>query len=263
MAKPPEYIAFVGDIHAGSYWGLNPSGRLPCGNRAIGPKYLLHCWDELWKWMPAKLDALYLMGDLIDGDQRKSHSTGLFTADISEQAEYAEELLKGPCKRAAVVRRAKGTPYHESHVNILAALDKELKVKQTAWMLDNKLGSHILNVAHHPSGGSALYMGTKVDKEALWSSIAAARGKVHRPRWIVRAHLHEYMNQDTEDCTVVINPAFKLISPYEIKQNYWRWQPTLGACLMRRDSMHPSGYSFIAKTFPLPITALADLEDVV
>ena len=59
MARPrrraPETIAFLGDIHAGSWWGLWPRSRLP-GDGFLGPRYLLDCWDDLQRRWPKKLD---------------------------------------------------------------------------------------------------------------------------------------------------------------------------------------------------------------
>lgn len=73
MARPrrraPETIAFLGDIHAGSWWGLWPRSRLP-GDGFLGPRYLLDCWDDLQRRWPKKLDLLILAGDLIEGPQR-------------------------------------------------------------------------------------------------------------------------------------------------------------------------------------------------
>ncbi|HQP92503.1 MAG TPA: hypothetical protein PK570_00925 [Thermoanaerobaculia bacterium] len=97
MARPrrraPETIAFLGDIHAGSWWGLWPRSRLP-GDGFLGPRYLLDCWDDLQRRWPKKLDLLILAGDLIEGPQRRSGGHGVFSVSDKEQVEGAISLLR-------------------------------------------------------------------------------------------------------------------------------------------------------------------------
>ena len=247
-------ILFLGDTHVGSKYALWPRDRMPAKHTTAALKrveYLNECFTNMVKALP-RLDLLILTGDLIEGKQRRSDATGLFTADIGEQVEAAMEVLHPVCKKATRIMRVYGTPYHEEYFNALRALDEKMGVQRLDVVLDLDLDGQILNVAHHPSGGSALYTGTAVDKESIWSAVASADGKVVAPRWIVRAHKHTYIKQDTENRTVVLCPCFQLPTPYAIKQQYWRFQPTFGCVLMQQDKLERGGYRFLPRLFPVP-----------
>jgi len=226
-------------------------------------RYLNDCLRHLVEErLPEEIDLLCLMGDLVDGEQRKSRGTGLFTTKLAEQVEGAIELLRPIAQRAKRIVRVDGTPYHEDFSGVVRILDSELGVGHYAQIIDLELPGGVMNLAHHPAGGSALYMGTKVDKEALWSTIAASRNKVPLPRWIIRSHLHEYMLQDSQHSTVMILPAWQLPTPWAKKGNYWRWQPTIGAVLALRDDDAPGGYLFRPLLYDPPMPGTTNLTEV-
>ena len=253
MAKPPATIGFVGDIHCGSHVGLWPVRDLPEDKtKYLGCRYLMQCWQHLVERWP-KLDILILMGDLIDGKQRKSDGVGVFDTDLAAQADGAVEVLRPLAEKAGKIIRVWGTPYHESHDGILKIVDCKLGVAKTAQVIDLDLNGKTLNVAHHPASGAAIYAGTVADREVLWAKIAASDKKVPNPRWIVRAHKHNYILQDTEHATIVQMPCWQLPTAHAIKQNYWRFQPTLGGLLMLADGMEDSGYRFVCTKYDLPM----------
>lgn len=107
--RSPETIAFVGDIHAGSWWGLWPRDLLP-ERGFVGVRYLLDCWEDLLRRWPRRIDLLILSGDLIDGPQKKSGGTGVFATSDREQMEGAIEILRPLAKRAERIIRLTGTP---------------------------------------------------------------------------------------------------------------------------------------------------------
>ncbi len=249
--RSPETIAFVGDIHAGSWWGLWPRDLLP-ERGFVGVRYLLDCWEDLQRRWPRTVDVLILTGDLIEGPQRKSGGHGVFAVSDREQVEGAIELLRPFAKRAERIIRITGTPYHDGHGDPLLALDYALGVDHCVQVLDLQLPEGVLNVAHHPMGGSTLYQGTQVDREGLWSTIASGTHRTHEARWIVRAHRHHWLHQASEHKDVVQLPCWQLATPYAIKANYWRFQPSLGACLMQHDPSSWGGYRFTPTLYPLP-----------
>jgi hypothetical protein len=253
-SKTPQIIGFVGDTHVGSHWGLYPESKLPGHPGSwLGVRYLNQCFSHMVNAFP-DLDLLVLQGDLIDGHQSKSESTGVFSSKLGDQVEAAIEVLEPLAKKAKTIIRVDGTPYHEGFNNALLALDYALGVKKTEQVFDIELlpGS-ILNCAHHPTGGSALYYGTKVDRDSLLAKVAASDCKVPLPRWIVRSHLHTMILQVTEHVTTVQLPCFQLITAYAKKSNYWRWQPTIGGMIMRADQEDPSGYKFIPHLYAVPL----------
>lgn len=251
----PKTIGFIGDLHCGSHWGLWPTDDLPGGkkgNQYKGVRYLNNCYHTMIEEWP-QLDLLVLMGDLIDGKQRKSSGTGVFSTNLHTQTEGAIKILEPLVAKSTKVIRVHGTPYHEDFDNCLAELDARLGVKLADQVINLKLGQNILNVAHHPIGGPTLYAGTSTDKENLWSTIAAAERKVANARWIVRAHKHDWIMQETRFKTVCIMPCFELPTPHAVKQNYWKFQPTIGGVLMTADETHDSGYRFTASLYDVPL----------
>lgn len=250
----PKTIGFLGDLHIGSYCGLYPVDSLPADKQThLGARYLMQCWQHLIDHWP-ELDILFLMGDLIDGKQPKSKGTGIHTGDLGEQAEKAVEVLEPLVQqlRPKVIYRVWGTPYHESYDNVLAIVDKAIGVACTRQVIDLQLGDHILNVAHHPASGSAIYQGTVADREALWASIAASYNKTPEARWIVRAHKHYHYLWETDHATMVGTPCWQLPTAWAVKQNYWRFQPSLGGVYMVADKLHDSGYRFVRTKYDMP-----------
>lgn len=248
--KQPDNIVFLGDTHAGSKFAPWPEEWLPSDPaRYPGVRYLNRTLAAAYDALPATIDLLVLTGDLIDGPQRKSASTGIFTTSLGEQVEAATEILRPVTSRARVVMRVDGTPYHEEFHNALAALDEALGVSLRRQIIDIDLAGEILNVAHHPTGGSVLYKGTGVDRELLWAELAAARGKVNRPRWVVRAHKHSFLRLEDTHSTGISLPCWQHQTPHAAKQAYWRFQPDLGVVWFTRDDDEPGGYRVRHKLF--------------
>lgn len=249
--RPIRTIGTIGDIHTGSVVGLNPPDELP--SRLIGSRYLWDCWMKTVDEWPS-LDILLLTGDLVDGEQRKSTGKGVLTTDVGEQAEWAVKVLEPMAAKAKTIIRVDGTPYHEGDsVAAMAIIDAKLGVSHHAQVIDLEMPNGlILNVAHHPAGSGAIYKGTSVDRESLWSVIAAAQGFVPDARWIVRGHTHHYIQQYTRGKTMIFCPCWQLQTKYAVKSNYYRWQPSLGGILMVEDKDVDGGYKFAPRLFDVP-----------
>jgi hypothetical protein len=260
----PKTIGFIGDTHCGSHYGLWPTEDLPggaAGSKYKGIRYLNRCFQNLVDEWP-ELDLLVLMGDLVDGKQRKSSGTGVFSTKMSDQVAGAIVVLEPLAKKAKTIVRVHGTPYHEEFDGCLADLDRALGVKHTDQVININLDGKILNMAHHPIGGSLLYSGTGVDRENVWSTVAAAQKKVPNQRWIFRAHKHEYCHLENKQKNVVQLPCWELPTPHAVKQNYWRFQPDIGGVLMHADPTHDSGYRITPTLYDLPSLDVFDLRNI-
>lgn len=259
-------IAFVGDTHCGGVCGLWPRSWLPGDAPYTGPRYLADCFDHLVSTWP-DVDVLFLMGDLIEGKNRKSASVGLHTAQIGRQVDGAIEVLRPLCAKADRVFRVWGTPYHEDFEDGLGKLDLALKVEKSQQVINLRLptrdgGKNILNVAHHPPGGGAIYHGTKLDRQILWNIIASTQRKISAARWIVRAHVHACASMSRFGVTAITSPCWKLADPHAIKGNYEQWQPDLGGLLMVEDDLDPSGWRFIESPYDPPTEEVFEYVDV-
>lgn len=262
----PRSILFVGDTHCGSLYGVWPKRLLGENLHDIsGPRYLADCWEHhlgrVAELCPGGMDLLVLTGDLIEGKNRKAAAAGLFTPTLGHQVEGAIDLLKPLAAMARRTIRVDGTGYHEEFDEALIALDYALGVAKKRQVFDLQLPGGILNIAHHPAGGSAIYQGTKLDKEAVWADVAAQRRQVPHARWIVRAHLHNFAYQATATKTVCLLPCWKLADFHAKKLNYWAFQPTIGSVLMQADDTEPGGYRFRLLDYELPQPAINAVED--
>lgn len=227
-------LGFLSDWHCGSRWGLTP----PEYQTAFSPARAAWLWDtwlEFWDWAP-RFDVLFLVGDLIDGKQRRSEGTSLLTTSLREQVDIARAAFRAvPAKkRPKRIIRLEGTNYHESFDGPLAAFDEEFSVWQPrapeqSMVIDVKLpGGRGLNVKHEPEGSAALYMGTVQDRELLWSKVIEATNHLPTSTFLVRAHLH-FAGLHRGFGKLLLNlPCWVLQQPYALKRRYWRWQPSIG-----------------------------------
>lgn len=258
LANGPRRIGFIGDTHCGSYSGLWPEDRIPAKGPFTGTRYLMECYRHMVESWP-ELDLLVLMGDLIDGQQKKSDGTKLFTTDEGMQVRGAIELLEPLAAKAKRIIRVDGTPYHTGFHGAKRQLDLALGVGLAEQAIDLQLPQGIMSIAHHPPGGGYLYKGSQASKLLLWSIISASRKKLNLPRWVIRAHTHEAMIHWEEDITVILTPCFELPTGYAIKSNRERFQPTLGGVLMTADENEAGGYRVTMSRYDPPLPMVTEL----
>lgn len=253
-------IGLFGDLHAGSWSAPWPIADLPSDEaRHSAVRYLTECLGHFVENCP-KLDVLILNGDLIDGAQRKQGGMGLFAVSLGDQVKGAIELLRPLAKKAKRIIRITGTPYHDDGNDPLYALDLALGVERCTQVLDLVLGEHegqrgIMNVAHHPEGGSTLYPGTKNSREIRHAILAQFGGKVPQGvKWIVRSHLHHFAHHIESGIRYLAVPCWQLPTPYATKGAHWKWQPDIGAIVLEHDGegMDPWRYRIRHFDYDLP-----------
>jgi hypothetical protein len=244
-------LIFIGDLHCGGHYSLWPKEWLDGTREWTAQKYLYDCWNHFIENVGYG-DLLVLMGDLIEGSNAKAKGTGLHTTDLGEQIKGAIHLLEPLRKRFTHCIRANGTPYHEDQYSILDWADSELEISESSQILNVKLDEGILNIAHHPQGGSSTMLGSKMDKMLKNMLIASNSGKLNKVRWMVRAHLHEFALYNNRNTTIVQTPCWKLADFYFKKMNYEAYQPDIGWVEMVKSSHDSSGYAFIEHLYDNP-----------
>ncbi len=248
-------VAFIGDTHTGGHCGLMPPDRLPPHLPWTGPRYLWQCWEHMIKNI-GQGGLLIVMGDVIEGRNQRGQQAGLHSAVLGDQVEAAIEAYRPLTKRFNRIMRVDGTPYHELYDKAIKWFDEALGVERSSQVLNIRLGDGVLNVAHHPAGGSALYLGTKMDRQTLWASIQTEAGKIPKARWIVRAHLHEFAIFRRKGRTMIQNPCWKLADFHASKLDYERYQPDLGYTELCRDEEDTSGYRVKEYLYDPPLSTL-------
>ncbi len=248
---------FINDLHVGSYWGLWPKEDIPKRDKFSGCRYVTECFEHaVAEKMPAKIENLFLVGDLIDGKQGKSEGTGLFTTNLGEQVDAAIELLRPVAQRARRIFRLDCTPYHGGFHGALSTLDTEFRIhdKDIGQVLDVDVSGQTLNIAHHPAGGGGggMYRETALGRQIVTSRVAAAEGLIHLPTWIVSAHLHFYAMVDDGTTVALQLPPWQLASPHALKLQRFRFRSKIGFITMAEDPLHWSGYRFTPTLYAPP-----------
>ena len=207
----------MGDTHCGSNVGLTPPAyQYPIiDNPASEEHRRRNKWAKLqrecWNWYKNKIqelnpvDKVFCLGDLIDGDGKRSGGTEQITTDRKVQAAMAIEVMEQI--EASGMVFVYGTAYHTG--------TQEDYENDIANHFNSKIGSHeweningcTFDLKHHQSG-------TKNPFTSLYNEIAANREWVsadEQPKAdvLVRAHTHRFCLARMEDCIGLTLPALQ------------------------------------------------------
>lgn len=257
----------LSDIHAGSAFApLHPSSDDTSNEEH--PKrvslndaqsYLLNCWNHMVKNLPPRLAATIINGDTIDGENPKEHGLYVTLNKKSDQAACAFKLLEPVRALSQKFFVLKGTPYHEGRASeAIEGLAIALNAtrfpggRRTGFRLWQRIGEKVVNAAHHmtrgwiwPSGGA--------DRLAIFNAAAHSIGKLHRADIIIRAHNHFRRVVSANGKHVILNPAWKLITPWvekAMEETRAELYSDLGAVLIE---ITPKGHVFVDdQTFSYP-----------
>lgn len=232
-------LVVVGDTHVGSVCALWPDGfKTPNGNRISLNKAQIELWGAWNSFVRHPLvrssDTVVLMGDLVQGNNRRRWGAGTVTSNLSTQVAAAIELLRPLCEGKTVVGVI-GTGYHDSlDMHLDALIIQELGGRCLGELTNIRVvgTKHILNVAHGVGGG-ALYSGTIADREGLMADLGAAREKIAKISLLVRGHLHHYWFH--EDCSIGVLqvPCWQCWYPFKaFIRTYGKRQPDIGGVVI-------------------------------
>lgn len=218
-------ILWLGDMHCGSGVSIaKPGSKLnqDGGKLTLNKlqQYVLYPkWKEMCEGGP--YDLVVANGDLVDGRQRKSNNTGLWTADLECQAKCAAELLNMiPLKKGGEVHVVGGTEYH-TDVNLSG--DREV-VNQFNRLQDNreknavyqgleyvlKVDGCAFHVSHTIGGG--VYHGSVLNKEIMFRHLYK-----YEFDGMIRSHRHNFHFDWDGTCFAMMLPCWKARDSYEMK----------------------------------------------
>ena len=187
------------------------------GNKIVAnrvQKELFKCWKELVKeW--SRPDVLVLNGDIIDGIQASNAGVEVWTADLDEQLDAATQLIEMIKPRKTYV--VAGTNYHVStkgrkqERTLAANFGSKLYVD-----LPLDFEGHKMHFAHH-IGRSAVfhYRTTPLAREMLIAKLN--EHKTHRFEWLVRSHVHYFVQIRYGTHGAMTLPGWETPSPYAKK----------------------------------------------
>jgi predicted phosphodiesterase len=244
-------ILCLSDTHPGSIYGMLPpnfvgSNQQPVGQNAL-QKYTWECWLDMIRWA-GQVDAIMIVGDVVEGKQFKSHASELCLPLVSDQEQASIEVFT-PLIDATKPKKLffiKGTFYHDDEMG--RSVDNVAKaLKATTYeglgvgtyakeVLDIDIEGVPFDFSHGISVSGGLYRAVAIDREALWSAIAGKTGKAPKADVIVRGHAHYFVHVEHVTKHAVILPAWQLQTSFMRKHSRYRMIPDLGAVLFTVDS---------------------------
>ena len=194
-------ILCISDLHCGHRYGILPSECISTSLRIpTSPKW--EEWQEKsWGFVESTLqqitpkkgfDAVFALGDNIDGNARKNGGVELLTSNRDEQVAIAAAFYSHIKRRMTVMVR--GTPYHvgteENWEDILAREIKADKIGDHEWPEVNG----VIFDLKHKVGSSSVPHGrhTAPSRAAVWNMLWAERKMQPKARVFLRGHAHYY-----------------------------------------------------------------------
>lgn len=213
----PQRICLFADSHSGANTGLTPPAYQYkyIENPDIEEHRIRNKWAvlqrECWDWFVhtaeryKPFDKTFVLGDLIDGDGKRSGGTELITTDRKVQTCMATEALE--VVRAPGMVFVFGTPYHTGQ-----AEDYEVDI---ARHFDSKIGGHewetingcTFDLKHKQSNTKNPF--TSLHNEIIDNREWAAVGEQPKADVIVRAHTHRFCFAKIEDCVAISMPSLQ------------------------------------------------------
>jgi len=222
-------VVLIGDTHVGSNYAILPEGFK---NPEDGSVYEQNKWQRKmfneWCKLAEKLspvDVLILMGDLVDGNQRRENWGTLKIQNIQIQAECFIKMLQDTWKwRELYVVR--GTDYHDTvqGVHIDEYIAQRLNArkpsdpdtgKYSADDIQLRIGKRVFHLAHKVTYSSVPTYRYAPLARQMWllKLFDEYYGKVDI---VVRAHVHYHIYAGFDDIMLALTtPAWQLPTPYQ------------------------------------------------
>lgn len=248
-------LLLLSDLHVGSTWGIFPKNFKTSGGNVIIlnklQEELLTYWNDLQKRV-GQYDTVVLLGDLVQGLNKKESGKHLIISDLNEQKQAAITLLKPFCKNKIVVGIS-GSSYHNS-------VDYELE-KDIVQYFNGAFGGAVANYTigntgktiniRHGKGALTYYAGTKMDKEIKELLISERLGKLPGIDIIALGHYHTMAHYYINEKLFVLNacwegPRYNLYT----SGNFFKYQPDIGATklIVTEDYIKVKPYTYKLKS---------------
>lgn len=232
-------IIVIGDLHAGSVFGLCPQRvDMPDGGRHEANWLQRMVWKEYERYARefARPDVLFVMGDAIDGRQAKSYGGTNWTTSFDLQARIGVEAID--LWQARAVYGVRGTRYHGANTTTLVEEELLSNVRNARATGRGEyapaqryveVGGKVFHLCHH-KGGSRVwqYRATPVSREMVMNLIAAGCREASWADVIIRGHTHHYLMVDVGYQKGIAAPCWQVQTDYEAERNPFGWVPRVG-----------------------------------
>lgn len=228
-------ILVISDLHTGSVFGLFPKNYKTRHQNEMSLNPLQNELYELWEKMSEDVrkenyDYVFLLGDLIDGLNRRGAGRERVVNDLNEQMDAALKLLRPLCKRKEVIGIT-SSPYHNS---VDYEVDREICKRLHGHFLGSianiriKNTNKVINIGHG-AGSSPIYAGTRASKDILLALSSERLEKIPNVNVICRAHFHSYLHLEMLEKHMIWSPCFEgpRLNTYSMGE-FFRFQPDIG-----------------------------------
>ena len=225
--KNHHYILAIGDTHTLGGCGLAPRGWVTnTGNKIElnrAQNYLADCFDHILANTPPYIDALFLLGDMMEGKNIFDFGVGLSEVDEEWQVQGAVELFTPLAERVSHNDKGKrriigvaGSKYHGRReallirqLNGLPKGDYYAPFWREFYFEDNP---DVLFDLAHAQSYHMRYKSTPMSREIAFKYERQGRIRSVLPKHIVviRAHVHQFGAWMELGATVVTLPAMKV-----------------------------------------------------
>jgi len=260
-------ILIIADLHIGSVFSAWDPDHVLKSKNTVGLNPLQ---EILWGYINTAISEInkkeihagVLLGDIVDGTQRRNIGRWLVSSDTDDQKECSLDILE----RLKVQRwyGVTGSEYHELatsdiHFDICKELNKRLMPKadpktwKSGWKdtgFDMAVNGYVLNFAHG-SSSSFVYPETVMGRERLFMLSQAELNKCDYADLITRAHIHIYNEIKTAgkrllsfpdlespavtSQKVLICPGFQAQTVYMKKKSPFKLIPDIGYVIVEVD----------------------------
>lgn len=228
-------ILFISDMHVGSMYGLFPKNYVTSTGNEIElneiQTELLKYWKKLFKDV-GYYDTIILMGDLIQGLNKRESGLDTMISNLNEQENATLELLKSVCENKKVFG-VSGTRYHDSaDYQIHQSIAEKLGGKYFGALANLRINNKIVHI-EHGGGSMPTYMGTKLNKKLLLANAAIGLNKIPEIDVFIHGHFHCFAELRTKNRVAVSLPAWETAknNQYSVGR-YEHFQPDIGAFKM-------------------------------
>ena len=222
-------ICLVSDLHCGSDVAVAFPDTITCEEplSTLKLNQVQRYFYDKWKVLETQepYDAVFALGDLVDGTNRKEMGEGAWTTNLKLQALCAARgLMRIPLKKGGVIGVIGGSGYHggcnPSMDNLVVEIINRLKGNAEWWGLDRimQVEDCRFHLCHQISAG--FYKGTSLNRELIYSYIYEKDVD-----GIIRGHLHSYHMDEVGGRFAMILPGWKARDSYLRKQGL-RWGHT-------------------------------------
>jgi predicted MPP superfamily phosphohydrolase len=240
-------IVALSDLHFGHCAGLLPMGFINSDGaeviQNVGQKYLWECFLDLTQRVKIfKPDYVLIVGDVVEGTQRKQGGVGLTLRPMQDQKAAAVQALKLLKKASYGVPFlfVQGTEYHvgtngEAEEDIAGMLDAKPYDSLGPGRLVREFikmdMDGVIIQASHGISGSTVYRASPVDRELQ-------RAKLNADQKLdlqIHAHVHNYILVDKPDSTGLTLPCWQLQTTYARKKSNYSLIPDIGGVFITVD----------------------------